>query len=310
MPVVDEIVPIHDVLAALAPGEPISHGALTVVPLLASGGAEPDWLTLDEAADAVVIGEVGEAGAVPELTVTSMATRPVLLLDGEELVGAKQNRVLNTTVLVGARATVRIPVSCVEAGRWRYQGRHLSPSGVALYASVRARKAASVSRSLRTGKGHRSDQGEVWDELEARAQERRVGSPTCAMSDVYRQYREELEATRRALAPRPGQVGALVYLEGSWLGLDLLASPGLFARAWGRLSTGYAADALGTREGRAPRLGPETILGRVGRLAVEPAPAVGLGDEYRLSGPRVHGAALVAEGHVAHLAVFRLTGLA
>ena len=37
-------------------------------------------------------------GSVPELKVINKAEIPILLLDGEELVGAKQNRVLNTTM--------------------------------------------------------------------------------------------------------------------------------------------------------------------------------------------------------------------
>jgi hypothetical protein len=40
------------------------------------------------------------------------------LLDGEELIGAKQNRALNLTILAPAKQVIVIPVSCVEAGRW------------------------------------------------------------------------------------------------------------------------------------------------------------------------------------------------
>jgi hypothetical protein len=64
---------------------------------------------------------VSEGGDVPTLRLTSAADRPVLLLDGEELIGAKQNRVLNTTVLVAAHSRLTIPVSCVEQGRWAYK---------------------------------------------------------------------------------------------------------------------------------------------------------------------------------------------
>ncbi len=53
--------------------------------------------------------EVSEAGSVPFLQVANGADRPLLLLDGEELIGAKQNRILNTTVLVAARTEVTIP---------------------------------------------------------------------------------------------------------------------------------------------------------------------------------------------------------
>ena len=49
------------------------------------------------------------------------------MLDGEELIGAKQNRILNTTVLVAAHTEVTIPVSCVEQGRWGYRGRQFRP---------------------------------------------------------------------------------------------------------------------------------------------------------------------------------------
>jgi len=42
---------------------------------------------------------------------------PLLLLDGEQLVGAKQNWIMNMTVLVAAHTAVTIPVSCVERVR-------------------------------------------------------------------------------------------------------------------------------------------------------------------------------------------------
>jgi hypothetical protein len=71
--------------------------------------------------------EVSEAGSVPFLQVANGADRPLLLLDGEELIGAEQNRILNTAVLVAAHTEVTIPVSCVEQGRWGYRGRQFRP---------------------------------------------------------------------------------------------------------------------------------------------------------------------------------------
>lgn len=304
MTTVADVLPIREALSVLEAGEPVTHGALTVVPLLATGLAEPDWLTLAEAGDAVSITEVSEGGSVPSLKVANAADRAVLLLDGEELIGAKQNRVLNTTVLVAARSTVTIPVSCVEQGRWHYRSRRFTASDASLYASIRRKKAALVTESLRRGGQHLGDQGEVWSELAGKAADYQVQSETAAMHDVYDRYAEDLHAARSALAVRPGQVGALVFLGGEWVGCEVLAAPGLFARAWPRLCAGYIGDAFGLPGGRPAGATPRAILDLLGATPVEPAPAVGLGAEHRLAGTEVVGAALVAEDRVAHLGAF------
>jgi hypothetical protein len=112
-------------------------------------------------------------------------------------------------VLVAARSTTEIPVSCVEQGRWDAGSRRFARGGTTLYASLRAEKAVQVGRSLRTGAGHASDQGRLWRGLEARARARGVDSATGAMHDVFASYEAEIAAAREALAPRPGQVGAI-----------------------------------------------------------------------------------------------------
>ncbi len=164
MPTLNEVPEVAKLLATLLTGDPVTHGPLAVIPLLAPNLDNPDWLTLDdltppsprwgegrvrgETARARVT-EVSEAGSVPFLKVANGANPPLLLLDGEELIGAKQNRILNTTVLVAAHTDVTILVSCVEQGRWGYRGRQFRPGDASLYASLRARKAAWVSQSVR-----------------------------------------------------------------------------------------------------------------------------------------------------------------
>ena len=304
MPILAEIDPIARTLRNVLVGEPLKQGALTVIPLLGPALSDPQWLTLTEAGDQVRITEVDEAGAVPQLRVTNLADQPLLLLDGEELVGAKQNRVLNTTVLVAARSELTIPVSCVEQGRWGYHGRHFAPGDASLFASLRQKKAAWVTSSVRAGRGHTADQGGVWDELASKAAAHKVDSPTGAMRDFYQRYEEEMAAARQALAPVPGQMGALVYLCGRWVGMDLLAGAGLFSRAWPRLCAGYAADAIGRKPAQWLALKPGTVLRVLSHCQAETARAVGFGTEYRLTGAHMTGAALVADDRIAHLMAF------
>jgi hypothetical protein len=145
MPTLSDVKPLAQALCDLIPGAPVTHGALTVFPLLAGERPEPGWLTLAEAGEAVTIEEVSEGGDVPTLRLTSAAGCPVLLLDGEELIGAKQNRILNTTVLVAAHSHLTIPVSCVEQGRWAYKS-------TAPEAPLCARGASTRATSSRSGK--------------------------------------------------------------------------------------------------------------------------------------------------------------
>ncbi len=304
MPHAAEIGPIARALGNILAAEPLRHGALTVVPMLAPMLSEPRWLTLAEAGDRVRITEVDEAGTVPQLKVVNLTDQALLLLDGEELVGAKQNRVLNTTVLVAAKSDLTIPVSCVEQGRWGYHGRHFAAGDASLFGSVRQKKAAWVTRSVRAGHGHMADQGGVWDELASKAAEHGVASPTGAMRDFYQRYEKEMGEARRELAPVPGQIGSLVYLSGRWVGLDLLAGPSLFGRVWPRLCAGYAADAIRRKPSVRLTPSPSAVLRRLSGCPVEATRAVGLGTEYRLIGEKTAGAALIADDRVAHLMAF------
>src|SRR5438128_1202164 len=100
-------------------GEPREHRGVVVVPLFPLHDPVASYLTLDEALEGGLrITEIGESGSVPELAVENPLEASVLLYDGVELVGAKQNRILNVSVLVDKKTTLKIPVSCVEQGRW------------------------------------------------------------------------------------------------------------------------------------------------------------------------------------------------
>jgi hypothetical protein len=92
-------------------------------------------------------------------------------------------------------------------------------------------------------------------------------------------------------------------MAGRWVGLDLLAGPGLFGRARPQLCAGYVADAIGKPKPW-QRLDAGAVLEALAQGQTEPAPAVGLGEEYRLGSASLAGAIVVAQGRVAHLMAF------
>jgi hypothetical protein len=78
--------------------------------------------------------------------------------------------------------------------------------------------------------------------------------------DSFLHHDDEQAAAEKVLASAPGQVSAVVYLGGRWVGLDLLAGPGLF-RAWPRLRSGYVADAISQESKPWHPLDAGTVLG-------------------------------------------------
>ena len=64
-----------------------------------------------------------ETERVNSLLVENLSNKTLLILNGEIFDGAKQDRVVNETVLVPSNSSIEIKVSCVEQGRWAYKTR-------------------------------------------------------------------------------------------------------------------------------------------------------------------------------------------
>ncbi len=237
---------LSDTIGKWKLGEAVTFRNLCMFPLVGKPDDEPDYLTLNEATTAgfVRISEVSEGGSVPELRLENTGTRPVLLLDGEQLVGAKQNRVLNLTILAPAGKTIDIPVSCVEQGRWSYDSPVFSTSERTHFAQGRARKAASVSASMAQGRGRYSDQGEVWEEIAMKSERMASPSPTAAMDSVYEQHETSIGGFLDSFMVQDGQAGAVFAINNRVVGLDIFGHPATFGKLFRKLVSGYAVDAL------------------------------------------------------------------
>src|SRR6185503_1662091 len=91
-------------------GTPQHAGALTVFPLF---GGEPttEYLSFAQAqAAGATISELPQGASVNDLIVVNPTPLPVLLFEGEEVLGAQQNRTFDVSVLVPASSTLRVPV--------------------------------------------------------------------------------------------------------------------------------------------------------------------------------------------------------
>ena len=305
---------IIEALQGLTIGAPQVVHNLAAFPLLADAPREAGYITLSEAINkgAAQVTEISEGGSVPELLLDNSGAEKVLVLDGEELLGAKQNRIANLTVLAAAESKTVIPVSCVEAGRWSYRSAQFNVSERTHFARGRAAKAAALSMNMKATGTYGADQGMVWDYIAAKQSRMKVRSDTSAMADLYEQHEQRVEDYAAHIKPVTDQVGVVFLIDGEVEGMDLFGATSTCARMLPKLARSFAIDALetsgaepsGKGTGAPDRAAVERFLDRVAAAHADTYPAVGLGTDVRLSAPLVAGGGLVHQNELIHLAAF------
>jgi hypothetical protein len=289
-------------------GEPVRCQALSVFPLFDGQQVPLEYLLSDEGigSGSVTVEEVSEGGSVPNLIVENKGDIRVLFLEGEQLIGAKQNRILNTSVLIAAKSKVKIPVSCVEQGRWRYRSKHFGSSGSHSPSKLRYLLKASVSYSLKEKLGHMSDQGKVWAEVARQQKSLGASSGTTAMSDTFDSYKEQVAGFQEKLRYVDGATGIAVAIGKKIVAADIFDKPSTCGKVWDRLMSGYVLDALEEQadDGLAETADVVQLLGVADALPWEQADPVGEGEEYRAhQGEEIHASALTLRDAPVHVSV-------
>jgi len=291
-------------------GRKQSYKNLALFPLLSTYSLDLDYLLLDEALSEGIIEviEVGEGGTVPELKVINKSPRMILILDGEELVGAKQNRIVNTTILIQGNGTVVIPVSCVEQGRWSYDSPRFSSKERVMSPSLRAMKSEQVQFSLRSSGDYRSDQGAIWDEISKKASRRGARSPSMAMAEIYEKDRPTIQEYAGHFRLIDSQVGAIFMINGRVVGMDSFGKADSFSKIFNKLVESYALDAVDWFE---PEKEHKPLKSEVTKFMkasqssqMETRPSVGLGTDCRMESKKITGFTLALDDQILHLCIF------
>ena len=304
-------------------GERQAEGPLAVFPLFANasagaGGADdaspprrrPRYITLRQALaeGRAVITEVSEGGSVPELRVVNKGDARILVLDGEELRGAMQNRVLSTAILIEKYSTLVVPVSCTEQGRWAYASREFAESEMLAERQVRFSMRSSTYAAMRSGAPAHADQGAVWSAVAMLHDKQGTHSGTGAMRDAYEGKKHDLDRVIAAFPLIDGQTGVLVLHGARVVGLDLMSRAAQYAELHDKLLRSYAFEALVRGGEPGDRPVAQEFLGRVAALSGQRFKSPGLGWDVRFEGAGVLGSALVYRGHAVHAAFFDVGG--
>ena len=301
---------ITEICQNLRLGSPQQHQSLSVFPLFANANmaSSMNYMLLDAAlaTEAFKITEISESGTVPLLAAQNDLDQPVFLLDGDELVGAKQNRVLNLSMMLAPKSLTQIPVSCVEAGRWNRRSAKFASSGRTQFSGGRASRMRSVSESLARKREARSDQGMVWDDISRKMLRMGSESRTGAMADIFEQRAASLKSYAEALKPIHEAVGAVFAIDNRIAGIEVFDQPSTYAAVAGKIIAGYALDAEEVESGAAPPSDDRVMAMVQSVLAATTVvyPVPGFGNAVRLTGADIFGAGLVVDGRCVHLAAF------
>ncbi len=307
---------VTSLINTLSMGDVKTMGGLTIVPLMTVEKAPFGFITLRRALQKGLaeITEVSESGVVGKLLVKNKCELPLLIVDGEELSGAKQNRIVNVTVLLEPMQVTEVPVSCTERGRWNYNSDKFDDSGNIAEHRLRADKSADlVDRSMRMERNDfEADQMKVWSSIEEMNCSMAPGerSRTESMKDVFHSQRHTLEEYATFFKMTYGQKGLLSIINGKASSIDLVADTEAFADIYDKLirslalSVAYSQPTETKLDADDFKIEAHSFLSKIGACDSVNSPSVSMGIDVCYSSPALTGSALVAKDFALHINAF------
>ncbi len=223
-------------------GDQVTYKAITIFPVLnADAKVVPqDYLSLEEATkkDLLIIVEVSEGGTVNTLKATNKSRRPIYIMAGEIIEGAKQNRTIGIDIIIKPLAkNVKIPVFCVEQGRWTYQEKEFKS------------KNQIVTAKVRSAANNDGSQSAVWDGVAKQNLKLGAKNETGNYTEIYNK-KDIAKKIKQIKAPfldlptnNKNMVGVVVYI-GKDVVLDVFGNRSLFLKKWDALLETYVIDAI------------------------------------------------------------------
>ena len=255
----------------------------------------------------IEVKEISDGGSVNELLVLNHSDKFVFLMDGDILDGAKQNRVLNTSVLLAPESKTKIPVSCVESGRWNYKSKNFQPTDYVAPANLRAKKSVRVAFSLGASQGHKSNQREVWDDVSSYSESLGVTSASSNLSDIFDDSNNPYQKFLDCFSHHPEANGLLFLVNKKPLALDAFNRTDIMQEYFPKLLKGVALDVYGMKSEAAEMTEAEAsfkaldFIDTLELIERMEHPGVALGIEKRFNSETVSGFELNYNNQLVHL---------
>ncbi|WP_305514479.1 ARPP-1 family domain-containing protein [Methanobrevibacter sp. V14] len=277
---------------------PQSHKNITIIPLKTQINNKLDILTLKNGFElGLVQVKECEVSTVNTLIVENNAITPLILIDGEEVIGGDQNRLVNNTIVMEPKSTMKIPVSCTERGRWGYKSEFKNSDYIANYNTRRSKEIASRSRS--------QYQDVIWSSINDLEDENSYASPTSAMEESYEQLKSNHDKIIKEFEIVDGQNGVLIMINGEIKGFELFLNPTIYNAFHEKILKSYLIDAK--IEDKIFTVNIDTvreIINNVFDSTFEKRENMGLEKPYDFENPEGLGKLYLYENQIIHLSYF------
>ncbi len=278
-------------------GTPVILGNMLLVPIMGENIIEA--IPLDEGYERGV--EVLETDVIDRVVLNNPTEDHIFVMDGEEFLGARQDRVAVASALIESECSVEYPVVCIERKRWE-EGEKRFKLGFSAF--PRLRETLTFERKDKFN----VNQEKVWYQVESKLTSLSVKSQTLSMHDSFEERHEDIEGYL-SWEPDDETVGVMAFSNRGFLCCDIFGSQKIFKKLKNKLLSGYALDALEDRfKGKSfniETIRPDLILADIKNCEKErEMKSIGIGTEDIVRGERVKGKILHNREELIHASFF------
>jgi len=232
--------------------------------------------------------EVSTSGSVNDLHVTNKSDKYIFFMDGDVLVGAKQNRVINTSVLLSPNMNKNISVSCIESGRWHFKTKKFSKPDYIIASKMRMEKKKQVYDSLEKHETHYADQRKIWNRVSDYEKENNMFSSTSDFNEILFERRNEMNKVFQDFIPNPEANGLVLFLGNNLSTIEIFNRKDIYTEYFPQIINSVLMEKISVKNTVEKLNREESIMkleekmNRLNTLELKEFPGLGVGKEKRI----------------------------
>lgn len=268
---------------------------ITVVPILSDTDTPFDVLDLKKGLKMglVTIGECDSTN-VEKVKLKNNSVSPLILLDGEEIAGSLQNRIVAQTMIIPPKSEMEIPVNCSEKGRNEYKSEFQYSDYIA-NSNTRRKKAYNKNNPL---------QEVVWNSIDDLETDKNTSSKTKALRDSYEKNKYDIDSYLKHFKMENNQIGVICIVENK-VGIEIFNNHSLYEKYDEMLLRSYIIDSSSSEKINISDNELENILASINEDSFIKKEAIGLGKYYKISNSYGNGHILIYKNNMVHASFFK-----